>query len=277
MSRIHEALKKAGQDYGDLTAVPDESGLKEAALGAEKPPRNTGESSSESSRFESLIKRCSKAEWRPDLGTSIFANSEKERHEGEEFRALRSRLYQLRSTRKIRSLLVTSALPGEGKTFIAVNLALIIARQPDSKVLLLDADMRCSQLHFALGAPGSPGLTEYLREQAYLENVVQHGNQGNLCFIPAGNAVPTPGELVAGPRMKSLLQLVYPTFDWIIIDSPAVLAVSDPLVLADLVDGVLQVVAAASTDREHAQKACREFQDKNFLGVVLNRGKEGRF
>lgn len=201
-------------------------------------------------------------------------NSENGLRGGEKFRTLRSRLYQIRSTRKLRSLLVTSAVPGEGKTFIANNLASIIARQPDTKVLLIDADMRCPQMHITLGAPSTPGLTDYLREEASLEDVLQRGNQGNLCFIPAGNVVSNPGELVASSGLKELLNLICPTFDWVIIDSPPVLPVSDSLVLADMVDGVLQVVAAASTNCEDAQKACREFQNKNLLGIVLNRGTE---
>jgi protein-tyrosine kinase len=273
MSRIHEALKKAELESaaGFATATaPEKARLEDVTLAPDKPLRRKEEFSPELVHFENLIARCSKADWKLNLHANLDPQEELRR--SERFRMLRSRLYQLRTTRKLGSLLVTSALPAEGKTFVASNLALIIARQPGSKVLLLDADMRFPQLHVALGTPGRPGLTEYLGEEACLEEVLQHGNQGNLCFIPAGKAVANPAELIAGPRMKSLLELLYKAFDWIIVDGPPVLLVSDPLVLADLVDGVLQVVAAGFTDREDAQKACREFQDKSLLGVVLNRG-----
>lgn len=279
MSRIHEALKKAEQERtlgGNVATTPEDPRLEAVTVAANKPRRKKEELSPESLRFENLIKRCSKANWKSEPNTNLFMTSENGLDGSERFRTLRSRLYQIRSTRKLRSLLVTSAVPGEGKTFIANNLASILDRQPSTKVLLIDADMRCPQLHLAMGAPNSPGVTDYLREEAGLEDVLQHGNQGNLCFIPAGNVVANPGELVAGPGMKELLDLICPTFDWVIIDSPPVLPVSDALVLADMVDGVLQVVAAASTNCEDAQKACREFQHKNLLGIVLNRGEEGR-
>lgn len=276
MSRVYEALKKAEQETGDAfvnedpAAVPGEIRLDKSALLADMLTRSNEEFSTESLCFEELIKRCSKANWKPNSHRSFLLNSEEGLGGSERFRMLRSRLYQTRSSRKLSSLLVTSALAGEGKTYIASNLALIIARQPGTKVLLLDANTRCPGLHFALGAPCSPGLTEYLSEKASLEEILQHGKQWNLCFIASGRPVANPGELLAGLRMKKLLDRICPTFDWIIIDSPPVLVSSDPIVLADMVDGVLQVVAAGTTDREDARRASREFKDSKLLGVVLN-------
>jgi capsular exopolysaccharide synthesis family protein len=121
-----------------------------------------------------------------------------------------------------------------------------------------------------LGAPSAPGLTDYLRGEADEMKVIQHGQEGNLCFIPGGNEVTNPSELLSNGRLKTLLDRVTPVFDWVILDSPPCLPVADASVLADVVDGVLMVVRAASTPALTAQRACQEMQGRNVVGVVLN-------
>jgi len=101
--------------------------------------------------------------------------------------------------------------------------------------------------------------------------IVQNGLEGNLCFIPGGEQVSNPSELLLRDRMKHLLDLMTPIFDWIIIDTPPALPVHDASMLAGHCDGVLFVVRAGTTDSEIAQRVAAEFRDKNLLGVVLNR------
>jgi capsular exopolysaccharide synthesis family protein len=144
-------------------------------------------------------------------------------------------------------------------------------RQTDKKVLLIDADLRASRMHIALGAPGKPGLTDYLRGDLEEAGIVQVGQAGNLCFIPGGTSISNPSELLHSERMKGLFERLTPLFDWIVLDSPPAIAVHDASILADMCDGVLFVVRAGATDFEMAQKAAVEFQEKNLLGVVLNR------
>src|SRR6266851_7444507 len=146
--------------------------------------------------------------------------------------------------------------------------------QPDRRVLLIDADLRSSRMHQLFGAPSGPGLTDYLRGKAEKDEVIQNGLEGNLCFIPGGSIVSNPSELLLGDRMKKLLDLVTPVFDWIILDSPPALAVHDASILADLCDGVLFVVKAGETDHRLAEKASSEFRKKNLLGVVLNHAEK---
>jgi len=191
-------------------------------------------------------------------------------HGAEQFRTLRSRLYQIRAAQPLRTLLVTSSLPSEGKTFVTNNLAQAIVRQPDRRVLIIDADLRCSRLHVPLGAPASPGLTDYLRGEVDEMAIIQHGLEGNLCFIPGGNQVTNPSELLSNGRLRALLDRVTPVFDWVILDSAPLLPVSDSSVLADLIDGVLIVVRAGQTPSPIAQRACQELRGRNILGVVLN-------
>lgn len=287
MSRIHEALKKAEQERVANTAaathiltappVVAASSQSQVTAGAviDAPVSHVAAErpvapSAGYLRFEDLRKKCAHPDWHFDPNVNVFINPELSAHGAEQFRTLRSRLYQMRSAQTLRTLLVTSSLPAEGKTFVTNNLAQAIVRQPDRRVLIIDADLRCSRLHVPLGAPLSPGLTEYLRGQADEMSVIQHGLEGNLCFIPGGNEVANPSELLANGRLKILLDRLAPIFDWIIMDSAPLLPVADSSFLADLVDGVMLIVKAGSTPAETAQRACQELQGRNVVGVVLN-------
>jgi capsular exopolysaccharide synthesis family protein len=188
----------------------------------------------------------------------------------EQFRTLRSRLYQMRNDQSLQTLLITSALPGEGKTFVTSNLGQAIVRQNERRALIIDGDLRRSNLHTSLRAPSSPGLSDYLRGDSDLLSVMQQGLRGNLCFIPGGSAVANPSELLANGRLKVLLESVARAFDWILIDAPPYLPVADASILADLCDGVLLVVKARSTPSEVVAKASKELRGRKLLGVVMN-------
>jgi protein-tyrosine kinase len=282
MSRIHEALKKAAQERSAQLAASTEPSFLEVAdaprLGI--PLRELAEPALRLQepleapayiRYEDLIKRCSPTRWRIDPRMSVFEGGDEASVGAERFRTLRSRLYQIAGTRPLRRVVVTSSVPAEGKTFVAANLAQSIIRQPDRKVLLIDADLRASRLHQVLGTERGPGLSDYLNGEADEFKVVQRGTDAHLCFIPAGNEVPNPSELLLNDRMKRLLEVMTPIFDWVILDTPPALPVHDASMLADLCDGVLFVVRAGATDHQIAIKAATEFQEKNVLGVVLNR------
>jgi protein-tyrosine kinase len=285
MSRIHEALKKAAEERNaQFTAVPDEdvSGAsarpqrpvtpqRSIASFLDQPTVSEGVNPSGPLRYDEFVKRCAHQNWELDAGAIVFQGSSPGNGGAESFRTLRSRLYQIAGTHPLRRLLVTSSVAGEGKTFVTSNLARSIAQQPERRVLLIDADLRAPQLHVALGAPSSPGLTDYLRGNVNEYGAIQRGTQENLFLMPAGGAVSNPSELLLSERMKQLLDLVTPVFDWIIIDSPPALPVHDASILADLTDGVLLVVRAGSTDAAVAEKVAGEFREKNLLGVLLNR------
>lgn len=283
MSRIHEALKKAAEERssrlatdapmnfidvaGDLApspAVPKDI----PGLPAQGEPRKHADPARAS--FNELVKKCAHPTWMADPRTSVFHGADRHQVGAERFRTLRSRLYQIAGTQPLKKILVTSSVPSEGKTFVASNLANSIIRQNERRVLLIDADLRASRLHQTLGAPLTPGLTDYLRGECDEFAVIQKGFDNNLCFIPGGNTVSNPSELLMGERMKRLFEFAAPIFDWIILDSPPALPVHDASMLADLCDGVLFVVRAGQTDYEMAEKASSEFVNKNLLGVVLN-------
>jgi protein-tyrosine kinase len=280
MSRIHEALKKA-----ELERAASQGGMAESAdLGvhpgqdyastgmpeAQAPVVSAGPSFATAFSFDALLARCPQGSWRPDPKTMLFFNGDEQAYGTEEFRTLRSRLYQMREKQGLRKLLISSSLPKEGKSFVAANLAQVIVRQQGRRVLLIDADLRGPQLHNNVGTTSTPGLAEYLRGENAEFGVMQRGPMENLFFIPSGKAMTNPGELVANGRLKFLLSRVEPLFDWIIIDSPPAVPVSDAALLANYCDGVLMVVRSNATPFDIARKARQEFAGKNLVGVVLN-------
>ncbi len=282
MSRIREALKKAAEERMAQTSgrsaedfvellENDRAEVRPTASKAISPVSPAPKLDQAETDFARLASECVRAEWRIEPRFSVFVNEEDHRDGAERFRTLRSRLYQIGVAQPLRRVLLTSSIPGEGKTFVATNLAQSIIRQADRKVLLIDADLRASRLHLTLGTHVEPGLSDYLRGSAELTQVIQVGGFENLCFIPGGRQVQNPSELLHGEKMKSLLDEMSRIFDWIILDSPPALAVHDASVLADMCDGVLFVVRAGSTDFEVALRGTAEFQGKNLLGVVLNR------
>ena len=200
----------------------------------------------------------------------------------EQFRSLRSRLQEFRDLRSLKTVMVSSGLPQEGKSFIAVNLAINLARHKSSKVLLVDGDMRCSTLHHYLGSDFHPGLPDYLAGKATLQEVMQAPEESkdrdpamtavlnNITFIPGGDGGDLAADLSASKRFEELLATVAPYFDWIIVDSPPVLLVSDAVNLARACDAVLLVARAGVTTFPVAQRAQQELKASNILGFVLN-------
>jgi len=282
MSRIHDALKKAAEERASNSQAHASETFVDLTEGKGRSSHGGGGVETTATkeavrvdkpvpvRFEELLRRCTRPNWTLDPSMSVFAGTETQRMGAEPFRTLRSRLTQIATIRPLKRVLVTSSVPEEGKTFVAANLAQSIVRQPDRRVLLIDADLRASRLHVALGAPATPGLSDYLRGQVNEFEIIQSGPQENLCFIPGGNQASNPSELLLGERMRRLLEMVTPIFDFVILDSPPATPVHDPSFLADWCDGVLFVVRAGVTNFEMAQKAVAEFQEKNLLGVVLN-------
>lgn len=282
MSRIHEALKKAEEERA---ASQGGAQLEPTPVGAESPVMPDMASHrvpdpvavaammpAFGSPFsvDTMLARCPQMEWKPDLGTMLFMNGDDSKRGTEEFRTLRSRLYHMREKMTLKKLLVTSALPKEGKSFTSSNLAQVLVRQHGRRVLLIDADLRGPRLHLMLGTTAGPGLSEYLQGKNDEFSIMQRGPLENLFFIPSGTGIEDPAELVGNGKLKTFLQRVEPLFDWIIVDSPPAIPVSDASVLAKACDGVLMVVRSNSTPCDVARKAREEFPDQSLIGVVLN-------
>jgi len=286
MSRIHEALRKAQEERAAQGAQEPESPASVLEVVTEEQPqpaaperrkavRPADDDGAETLTVEMLETRCRKTVWKPERKTALLFSADTHARGSEELRTLRSRLYQIRQNEPLQKILVTSALPADGKTFVTINLGQMIVRQPNRRVLIIDADLRRSQMHTALGAPPSPGVTDYLKGTASELDIIQRGPVENFYFIPGGSEDQHPAELLANGRMKLLLDRLAPLFDWILVDSPPALPVADGTQLAGFCDGVLLVVHAGRTPFDMAQRARDEFRDRRILGVVMNRVSRG--
>src|ERR1700736_1965058 len=241
MSRIHEALKKAEQERAASQGGPvhpnfsvaeptvieprvidsDTAGTVTAVAPSVSAHASPGlPSFSSPFSLETMLARCATGQWNPDPKTMLFLNGDDNARGSEEFRTLRSRLYQIREKMTLKKILVTSALPKEGKSFTAANLAQVMVRQHGRRVLLIDADLRGPRLHLMLGTTSAPGLSEYLQGANDEFSIMQRGPMESLFFIPSGHEIENPAELVANGRLKFLLERVESLFDWLIIDSP---------------------------------------------------------
>ena len=198
----------------------------------------------------------------------------------EQFRILRSRLAEFREGGRMKTILVSSGLPGEGKSFIAINIAMAFARHKGNRVLLIDGDMRRSSLHKMLGTSSEPGLTEYLSGALSVTEVMQRPQPStatglppglsSIVFIGGGKDADKAGDLSASSRFGELIEQMSATFDWIIIDSSPANLVSDAVNLARSADGVLLVGREGATRFKTAQQVQLQFKNSKILGFVLN-------
>lgn len=196
--------------------------------------------------------------------------------QAEAYRILRTNLQFMTCTAESRSVLVTSALPGEGKTSTAINLASVIA-QAGKQVLLIDADLRRPSVAEYMGLEGDAGLTTVLAGGADLMDVVQPMRDSGLDVLTSGVVPPNPSELLGSKGMAELLTEAEARYDIVILDTAPVIAVTDPVVLARLVGGSVVVARSESTRRPQLQQAMDRLQsvDARVLGIVLNRVHTG--
>jgi capsular exopolysaccharide synthesis family protein len=302
MSRIYEALQKAESERG-LERAPERneredpidpartfSGMDRPAAVAEVeyetpvvlPIAETAGTTSFTSKPDGALnlEAVARRPWSPSL-TQLPSLLERG-PAVEQFRSLRSRIFELRDIRPLKTILVTSGMPQEGKSFVSANLALSLARHRNSKVLLIDGDMRRFTLHQLLGCESQPGLAEYLGGKAGMLDVMQRAEAAadahqslpaalsNVTFIPGGNGGDRAADLSGSPRFEELIKAASPYFDWIVVDSSPVIPVSDAVNLARACDGVLLVARGGVTKFPDAQRAQSELKASNVLGFVLN-------
>ena len=189
----------------------------------------------------------------------------------EKFRVLGLKLRNLRDQRKLRRIVVTGTAPEEGKSLIAANLALNQSRSKILKTLLIDGDLRRPRVAARLGCNNDlPGLSECLRGECELTEVVYKLKGTRLWFLPAGRAPENPLELMQGGRLPELLDQLGKFFDWMIVDTPPVVPIADTTYWMKLADGVLMVIREGFSERKTVERALHSFDFSNLLGVVVN-------
>jgi protein-tyrosine kinase len=257
MSRIYKALEKAEQ---------------ERTLKKEVPFIITEHKSAK----PQLVDHVQPTPYSPQAGfaSDLVAIAEPNSLASEQFRKLRSQLLHLKITGPMTAIMVTSATQGEGKTFVASNLAIGIAQDLDLHALLVDCDLRKPSVAGHFGFEAGSGVSDYLidaRQRDISEFIVKTGIE-KLSFLPAGTLVENPSELIGSNRMKELVQELKNRYSdrYIIFDSAPILATSESEVLAKLVDGVILVVRAGVTSRDEILQALNPLGKEKLLGVVLN-------
>jgi capsular exopolysaccharide synthesis family protein len=190
----------------------------------------------------------------------------------EAFRSLRTNLQFVDAANHPRTIVVTSSLAGEGKSTLTANLALTMA-QAGSRVCLIEADLRRPKVLEYMGLEGSVGLTDALIDRADVIDVIQPYGGTNLWVLGAGPIPPNPSELLGSTAMRALLQNLSSRFDYVVIDAPPTLPVTDAVVLCKLVDGAIVVVGSGIVDRDQLGHTLESLESVNgqILGLVLNR------
>lgn len=188
----------------------------------------------------------------------------------EEFRKLKTQVFH-RLPNPPHSILITSAVPGEGKTTVALHLAKAISFEIHKRAILIDSDLRKPAIHFN-GLQHAKGLTDYLSDNVPLSDVLLDSGTANLRVILSGPTSQKSTELIGSKKMEELLNSLKATEDstYILIDSSPIISTSEPLLLSKMVDGIIVVVLADSTPREAVQRAIKSIDAQKIIGIVLN-------
>lgn len=210
------------------------------------------------------------------MSPSVFDAFADESPAGTEFRRLHVRLLREAEETPLRTLQITSARRGEGKSTTSAHLALTIARHTQAPVLLVDCDLRKPRIHELYGLPQAKGMTDFMRGILPESAVIKSTPQPNLKVITSGRVISGPSKLFESDVVQRTFAKLREGFELVVVDSPPVLPVTDPLVLAPEMDGVLLVVMAGKTPRQVVRRARSLLQtvEANVLGAVVNNAAE---
>jgi receptor protein-tyrosine kinase/non-specific protein-tyrosine kinase len=267
MGKIHDALQRAealrrgGSDASQAELPPLEAGAPTPIASA--PPAATGWRARRKAKAAQKVASTRRAD-------SVRVGGIDSPY-SEEYRTLRARIQSLRRTRELRSIVVTSTRPNEGKTTTAANLALSFGLERENAVCLVDADLRTPHVHKAFGTTGIVGLAELLEGDAKLDEALIAVPDTRLMVLPV-KALPTaPSELLSSRAMTELVAELHTRFQTVIFDAPPVLGLPDTVTLVDLCDSALFVVGAGRAPREEVESALERLDAGKVIGAVLNR------
>lgn len=273
MSKIQKALEKAKEIRGDffetLTRDPEPSKDFEDSLTRQQRERREEtpapvyfHTRTVPADFEHLVQN----HIIPDCKGSSVANRVK---------MLRTQILSRMANEGKNTLLITSANPGEGKTLTAINLAISISQEMDRTTLLVDSDLRKPSIHSYFGFEVSQGLSDYLKKNVPLSELLVSPGIEKLVVLPGGKPLTNSSELLGSPRMESLVAELKERYAnrFIIFDSCSLLEFADPLVLSRLIDGILIVVEAEKTTKNDLKRTFELLRDKPVIGTLLNKVK----
>ena len=272
MSRIFEALRRSEEANVQVKAIPTP---KNAVPRQEKPAsaqngdgvRQEEQHVSQNDRADFGFVEHVQCHPRPE--DHLVAMNGSSGAAQERFRVLCHRIQQIRQQRQLRHLLVTSAIPKEGKTVVAINLASLFACS-FPRVLLVDADMRNPGISRALGIPLLPGLAEFLEGKIDLMTAVRQVDPAGFYYVSSGRAGTNPAELLQKPALQEFVESVVSAFDWVIFDSPPLNLFADAQRLSQVCDAALLVIREGVTPRDAPEQCMTALEGRFIAGIVLN-------
>ena len=205
-----------------------------------------------------------------DSQSRLLSLTDSDSPTAEAFRLLGVRLRHLRRQRLLKTVLITSTIPQEGKSLVAANLACTLALRTHEKILLLEGDLRRPSLSQKFGLGRNPGLCECLQGAASLRANIYQLEGLNLWILPAGSTPSNAQELLQSGRLSALMDELATWFDWIVIDSPPVLPLADTSVWMRLADGVLLVTRQGTTEKRQLQRGLEALDHKKLIGALVN-------
>jgi len=281
MSHIFDALQRSesertGTEVSSFSLATElleaaEQKLRASSTIVEHPPASVADDAVESkpSPASDDLERC------PVVPVSMHENSRLValRQEGslgaEKFRFLAVRLRQLRQSRPLKKILITSTIPEEGKSTVSANLACTLARRKPQRTLLLEGDLRRPSIGEQFGLGKLPGLCEWLSGETPTLNIYRLQNL-DVWMLPAGTAPQNALELMQNGRLSPLMEQLEAWFDWIVIDSPPVLPLADTSLWSRLADGILLVTRKGTTEKQALQRGLEAIDKSKLLGALVN-------
>lgn len=268
MSRIEEALKKAAR-HRDQSREPESTTMVAPAV---KPVSSSPRAETKNEDAQALLTV-------DPLETSnkmVVTTTQERTPAAEEFNKLRAAVVALtRGEPFLNTLLITSGISEEGKSMTALNLAVSLAKEQDHTVLLVDTDLRRPSLHKYLGINPEKGLIHCLRDNLPISEALIKTGIGKLVFLPAGEALKDPLDLISSQRMRDVVNELKERYPerYVIFDSPPALPFADAGVLADMVDSTLIVVREGRAAKEDVRRLLESFKEHHLLGAIYNDSK----
>ena len=270
MAKVYEALRRAEAERKRRSGAPE---LPEVAPVDWEPVGHTVTPPRESFWRRWLGRgraRARSAATSQEFNKRRIALLQPDSYVAEQFRALRGRIDSIAAQRPIQSIAVTSALPGEGKTTSAINLAAVTSMSLGRRVLLIDCDLRKPKIHTSLGLRPESGLAEVLTGKASLDQAIVKVEGANLEVLAVRNHPPNPSELLASSQMRELISEVSARYDRVVLDTPAVLGLPDAKTVSELSDGIVVVVRADVTTQQDVEATLEIMDRRRVLGLLLN-------
>jgi capsular exopolysaccharide synthesis family protein len=274
MAKIYEALRRAEEERKQKVTGTD---LRVPAVEWDATPQTAPNRPGESFLTRWFARRKERpVDTTADLNKRRISLLQPDSYAAEQFRTLRSRIDSLSAQRPIKTIAMTSANPGDGKTTASLNLAVVTAMGVGQRALLIDCDLRQPSVHRSLGLEPKVGLAEILQGRATLDEAILEVEGVDLDVLPVRSKPSNPSELLASDEMRSLVAECGARYDRVIMDTPAALGLPDARTVAELSDGVVMVVRAGITPLTDVEDALELVDRRRVIGLVLNDAEQGR-